>query len=158
MSETATVTIWPPAAARTETNLAMPIAMLLALSGVVLFFPPYWLTGRLVNRLRLDVDERASWKLLLGGAIYGAWLLVLAVAAGFRWGVAGFAAVLPAVPAVGMSGLVIRERWRGAWSDARRFFLVRSRGDLVATLRDQQHGLAERLKALYQKRSMTAGV
>lgn len=138
--------------------LAMPIAMLLALSGLVLFFPPYWLTGRLVHRLRLDVDERSSWKLLLGGAIYGAWLLLLALAAGMSWGVATGAMVLVAAPAVGVGGLVIRERWRGAWSDARRFFLLRSRGDLVAALRDQQQVLAERLKALYQERSMTAGV
>ena len=138
--------------------LAMPAALLLALSGLALFFPPYWLTGQLVHRLRLDVDERSSWKLLLGGGIYGAWLLLLATAAGLSRGLWAFAAVLLAVPAVGLAGLVIRERWHGAWSDARRFFLLRSRGDLVATLRDQQRGLAERLKALYQERPMTAGV
>jgi hypothetical protein len=138
--------------------LAMPMALVLALTGFLLFFLPYWLTGRLVDRLRLDVDERSSWKLLLGGAIYGAWLLLLAVAAGFIWGPSTVAAVLLVVPAVGTAGLVIRERWRGAWSDARRFFLLRSRRDLVATLRDQQRELAERFKALAQERSMPAGV
>jgi hypothetical protein len=111
-----------------------------------------------VNRLHLDVDERSSWKLLLGAAIYGVWLAVLALALGPWWGPTGVATALLGAPTVGMTGLVIRERWRGAWSDARRFFLLRSRRDLVATLREQQRALAERLKALYQERSMTAGV
>ncbi|MBI2615973.1 MAG: 1-acyl-sn-glycerol-3-phosphate acyltransferase [Gemmatimonadetes bacterium] len=138
--------------------LAMPIAIALAVAGFLLFALPYWWTGRVVDRLRLDVDERSSWKLLLGGTIYGAWLLALVVAATVRGGAPAGAVTLVAAPVIGMSGLLVRERWGGAWSDARRFFLLRSRRDLVATLRDQQHALAERLKALYQERSMTAGV
>lgn len=138
--------------------LVMPLALALAVSGFFLFALPYWLTGRAVDRLRLDVDERSSWKLLLGGAIYAVWVSLLATGAGAASGLAAVAAVLLAVPTVGMAGLVIRERWRGAWSDARRFFLLRSRRDLITALRDQQHALAERLKALYQERSMPAGV
>lgn len=138
--------------------LAMPVAVAIAIAGFVLFFPPYWLTGRLVDRLRLDVDQRSSWKLLLGGAVYGAWLLLLAVVAGVVWGMSAVAAVVLGAPAVGMTGLVIRERWRGAWSDARRFFLLRARRDLISSLRHQQRELAERLKTLSQERSMPAGV
>jgi 1-acyl-sn-glycerol-3-phosphate acyltransferase len=134
--------------------LVMPMALLLALAGLLLFLAPYWLTGKLVDRLRLDVDERSTWKLLLGGAVYGAWLLLLAVVAGFSQGPSAVLAVLLVVPVVGMAGLVIRERWRGAWIDARRFFLLRSRQDLVATLRDRQRELAERFKLLYQERSL----
>jgi 1-acyl-sn-glycerol-3-phosphate acyltransferase len=136
--------------------LVMPMALMLALAGFLLFAVPYRLTGRLVDRLRLDVDERSSWKLLLGGAIYGTWLLLLAVVAAIRWGPWAVAAVLIGAPAAGMAGLVIRERWRGAWSDARRFFLLRSRMDLVATLRDHQRDLAQRLKTLYEERSLPA--
>jgi len=134
--------------------LVMPMALLLALAGLLLFLAPYWLTGKLVDRLRLDVDERSTWKLLLGGAVYGAWLLLLAVVAGFSQGPSAVLAVLLVVPVVGMAGLVIRERWRGAWIDARRFFLLRSRQDLVATLRDRQRELAERFKLLYEERSL----
>jgi hypothetical protein len=130
------------------------MALLLALAGLLLFLAPYWLTGKLVDRLRLDVDERSTWKLLLGGAVYGAWLLLLAVVAGFSQGPSAVLAVLLVVPVVGMAGLVIRERWRGAWIDARRFFLLRSRQDLVATLRDRQRELAERFKLLYEERSL----
>jgi len=138
--------------------LAMPLALALALSGFLLFALPYWLTGRAVDRLRLDVDERSSWKLLLGGVIYGAWVLGLVVAATLLAGARTGLLTLVGAPAIGMSGLLVRERGRGAWSDARRFLLLRSRRDLVATLRDQQRELAERLKALYQERSMPAGV
>jgi glycerol-3-phosphate O-acyltransferase/dihydroxyacetone phosphate acyltransferase len=136
--------------------LVMPLALTLAAAGFVLFFPPYWLTGRVVARVRLDPDERSTWKLLLGGACYGLWVLALAgVAALVRGAVAGLA-TLALAPTIGMIGLVIRERWRGAWSEARRFFLLRSRRDLVSALRIRQHALAERLRALYQARAVTA--
>jgi uncharacterized membrane protein len=136
----------------------MPLAVLLGLAGFVLFLPPYRLTGWAVSRLPLDPDERSTWKLMLGAAIYAAWLLLLAVGSGLWWGLAAIPVVLVGVPAVGMSGLLIRERWRGAWSDARKFFLLRSRRDLIATLRAEQRSLAERLKTLYQERAAAAAV
>ena len=136
--------------------LVMPLALSIAAAGFVLFFPPYWLTGRAVARIRLDPDERSTWKLLLGGACYLLWVLLLAGAVALlRGAIAGLAA-LALVPAIGMIGLVIRERWRGAWEDARRFFLLRSRRDLVAALRERQHALAERLKTLYPERAAPA--
>jgi glycerol-3-phosphate O-acyltransferase/dihydroxyacetone phosphate acyltransferase len=138
--------------------LAMPLAVLLGVAGFILFFPPYRLTGLAVDRLHLDPDERSTWKLMLGASIYAAWLLILAAGAWLRWGLPAVPALLVAVPAVGMSGLLIRERWRGAWSDARKFFLIRSRRDLIATLRAEQRALAERLMTLYQERAATAAV
>ncbi len=138
--------------------LVMPLAMLLGVVGFVLFFPPYRLTGFLVDRLHLDPDERSTWKLMLGAGLYGAWLMLLAAGAGLWWGLPAVPAVLLAVPAIGMTGLLIRERWRGAWGDARRFFLVRSRRDLIAALRTEQRGLAERLMTLYQERAAPAAV
>jgi 1-acyl-sn-glycerol-3-phosphate acyltransferase len=138
--------------------LVMPLAVLLGVAGFVLFFPPYRLTGFLVDRLHLEADERSTWKLMLGAATYAAWLLVLAAGAGLRWGPPAVPALLLAAPAVGMAGLLIRERWRGAWSDARKFLLLRSRRDLIATLRAEQRGLAELLKTLYQERAARAAV
>ncbi len=138
--------------------LAMPLAMALALSGFLLFLVPYWVTGRVVDRLRLDRDERSTWKLLLGGAIYLVWVLGLAVPAALTRGVPAGLGALVVVPALGMGGLMIRERWRGAWSDARRFFLLRSRRDLIAALREEQKGLAERLTTLYRERAAPAAV
>jgi hypothetical protein len=138
--------------------LAMPLALLLGVLGFVLFLPPYSLTAFVVDRLRLDPDERSTWKLMLGAAIYAAWLLVLTATAGVVWGAPAAAVAVVGAPVVGMAGLLIRERWRGAWSDARKFFLLRSRRDLFAALRKEQRSLAERLKTLYQERAVPAAV
>ena len=77
--------------------------------------------------------------------------LLLAVLAAVGWGLVAGLALLLALPAVGMLGLAVRERWRGAWSDARRFFLLRSRGALVDALRETQRELGVRLQALYDR-------
>jgi len=45
-------------------------------------------------------------------------------------------------------GLIVRERWRGAWADARRFFRLRSRHGLVTQLRKQRRALGTQLDAL----------
>jgi hypothetical protein len=50
-----------------------------------------------------------------------------------------------------MTGLTVRERWRGSWEDARRFLLLRSRRDLVTTLQAEQADLAARLQRLYDR-------
>jgi hypothetical protein len=134
-------------------HLLFPFAALLAVIGLVLYWIPYRLTGLLVDRLRLEPDVRATWKLLLGTAIYVAWTAGLAVAigarVGFMAGVIGFLTI----PSIGMAGLVVRERWRHAWDDARRFFILRSRHGLVANLRERQRDLAERLETLYKEYS-----
>jgi len=132
-------------------HLLMPLAILLAVAGVVAFWPPYRATGLVVDRVRLKPDEKSTWKLLVGIALYTLWVLLLAVLAALRWGLAGGLALLLGLPAVGMLGLTVRERWHGAWTDARRFFLLRSRGELVETLRQTQHDLGLRLQALYDR-------
>jgi hypothetical protein len=77
-------------------------------------------------------------------------LVVVAALAAITWGPRAGLLALVGVPCVGMVGLVLRDRWRGAWSDARRFFLLRSRRDLVTVLQAEQRDLAERLQALYE--------
>jgi len=130
--------------------LAMPLAAAVAIVGWLLFWAPYRLTGFVVERMRRPADQRSSYKLLVGIAVYAVWVLALAAA-----GAVGFNAwvglgVLFGVPALGMAGLVIRERWRGAWGDVRRFVLLRSRRALVDTLRATQRDLGDRLDSLYQ--------
>jgi hypothetical protein len=50
-----------------------------------------------------------------------------------------------------MAGLIVRERWRGAWEDARRFLLLRTRRPLIAALAGRQRELGERLDALHRR-------
>jgi len=133
--------------------LLAPLALALALAGLVAFYAPYRLTGWIVGRVRLKPDERSTWKLLIGIGVYTLWTVVVAVAAGgvgggMMRGLAVAVAVLLGMPAIGMLGLVVRERWRGAWEDARRFLLLRSRRDLVAQLHAERHALGVRLDAL----------
>jgi len=129
-------------------HLFMPLGIVFAVVGAALFWVPYQLTGIIVNRLRLEEDVRSTWKLLIGIVLYALWLVALVVVAGttFGWGAALLTAV--GVPVVAMIGLLVRERWQSAWADARRFFLLRSRGSLIAKLRSEQKDLAVRLESL----------
>jgi hypothetical protein len=135
--------------------LLAPLAFAVALAGWALFLVPYRLTGWIVNRVRLRVDERSTWKMLVGIGVYALWVAAVAAAAAVGGGPSGWGRVMVAVavlvgmPVIGMVGLVVRERWQGAWQDARRFFLLRSRRSLVAALRDERRQLAHRLQALY---------
>ena len=128
--------------------LLLPLGAVVALVGAVLFWVPYQLTGVIVNRLQLKQDVQSTWKLLVGFVLYFAWLVALVwiLGAAFGWLVA-LASVI-AIPGVAIAGLHVRENWRSTWDDARRFFFLRSRGDLVSKLREEQASLAQRLDAL----------
>jgi len=130
--------------------LAMPLAAAVAIAGWLLFWAPYRLTGFVVERMRRPADQRSSYKLLVGIAVYAVWVLALTAASAVTFNVWAGIGVLIGVPAIGMAGLVIRERWRGAWGDVRRFVLLRSRRALVDTLRATQRDLGVRLDSLYQ--------
>jgi glycerol-3-phosphate O-acyltransferase / dihydroxyacetone phosphate acyltransferase len=128
--------------------LLLPIGIVVALVGAILFWVPYQLTGIIVNRLQLRQDVQSTWKLLIGFVLYLAWLVALVwlIGAAFGWLVALAGVIV--VPGVAIAGLHVRENWRSTWDDARRFFFLRSRGDLVARLREEQTLLAQRLDAL----------
>ena len=123
-------------------------ASLVAIAGFLLFWAPRRMTGWLVDRLGPQAEERSSYNLLGGTLFYAVWIIALAILTGWIAGVWAGLATLVALPAIGLGGLVIRERWRGAWSDARRFFLLRSRRDLAAALRARQADLAARIEAV----------
>ena len=132
-------------------HLALPLAAALGLAGMIAFYPPYRATGFIVDRIRLREDERSTWKLLVGSGVYAAWLALVTalatLAVSWRAGVLALAGL----PAIGMVGLAVRERWRGSWADARRFFLLRWRRSLVASLQHEQAALAGRLASLYDR-------
>lgn len=129
-------------------HLLLPLGFVLAVASAALFWLPYQLTGIIVGRLRLDEDVRSTWKLLVGIVLYGLWLLALVVVAGATFGWLGALLTMVVVPLVAIVGLTVRENWQDAWDDARRFFLLRSRGSLVARLLEEQRQLAQRLDVL----------
>ena len=129
--------------------LVMPLWAALAVAGWLLFAAPYRATGMLVARFPLETDTRSTWKLMLGAVVYAAWVVLLAVTATLAWTPIAGLVTLVAVPLVGMAGLLVRERWRGSWRDARRWLLLRSRRSLVDGLRATQRELGHRLERLH---------
>jgi hypothetical protein len=136
-----------------RSHLLLPLAVALGAAGMAAFYIPYRVTGWIVDRVPLREDERSTWKLLVGIGVYGLWVIGLMAVAAAAWGAWPALMVLLLMPAVGMTGLLVRERWRGSWDDARRFFLLRSRQDLVFTLQAHQSELARRLEMLHQRYS-----
>lgn len=128
----------------------LPLAAVVALAGFLLFVIPFHATRQVAALFRTDEDERSTYKLLSGIVLYTLWVLGLTFAAGIAWGPLGGLATLTGAPLVGMAGLLVRERWRGDWRDARRFLLLRSRRALARQLAERQHGLAARLHALWE--------
>jgi len=130
--------------------LVLPLAAAAAMAGFLLFLVPYWLTDRLAASFHAPHNQVASSKLLVGAAVYSIWVVALAAVAAVRFTPGAALAVLLVAPAVGTAGLRIRERWRGDWQDARRFFFLRSRRDLAVELARRQGLLADRLHRLYE--------
>lgn len=131
--------------------LVLPLWAAVAAVGWLLFIVPYRLTGRVVDRFRLESDTRSTWKLLLGAAIYIVWVVILAIAGGVWRGWWLGLLLLVAIPVVGLTGLLVRERWYGAWADVRRWVLLRSRRRLMDSLRNTQRELGLRLDRLFDE-------
>lgn len=129
--------------------LPLPLEAAVATVGWLLWWPPYRLTGAIVHKIQPPINQISTHKLLAGIVCYALWLLALAIAGAAVFNMWVGLGVLLGAPVVGMVGLVIRERWRGATRDAQRFFLLRSRRVLIDTLRATQRDLGVRLDALY---------
>ncbi len=125
-------------------------ALLIAMAGLVLFWLPNWLTGRIAAAMRPKADQTSTYRLLVGIALYVLWIGSLATAAWWFGGITTGVAALGLVPVVGLVGRRTREKWRGAWKDAKRFFMLRSRPEQIASLQRRQREIAERLAALYE--------
>ncbi len=127
--------------------LALPLWAAVGIVGWILFIIPWWLTGRIVGMFPLETDTRSTWKFLIGAATYTIWVLAIALTVAFRWNPWLGLPALVLVPAIGMLGLLVRERWHGTGSDLRRYLLIRSRRRLLDGLRSTQRYLADQLES-----------
>ncbi len=130
--------------------LVIPPAFVLALAGFLLFVGPRLVAQLVTTILRVPEDRRSTTKFFAGMILYVLWVLLLAGVVGWAAHPLLGAVVAVAVPAIGLLGLWIRERWAGSWEDVRRFFVLRSRRQLIQELAARQRGLAERLKESYE--------
>ena len=129
--------------------LLIPVVAVPAVFGYLLFLIPRWLTRGIAAATRPGPEAIATHRLLSGIPVYALWILGLSAAAGLRSGPGAAVLALVGAPTIGILGTWIRERWRGAWEDARRFLLLRSRRELADQLRVAQTELAGRLRELY---------
>lgn len=130
------------------------LATPLALAGAILFFPPYRVVALVVRFSRTPKDVESTLKLLVGVLVYGAWILALALLCGLWLGPRAGLLAVPALPALGLLALFVRERWADAVSEARRYLALRRRPDISTRLLRQRAELGARLEAL---RSELAG-
>ena len=116
--------------------------------------PAASLTGDLVARRSLPAAASAPVRLDDGSLAHGKKRLsglVQRVLVGlWAWGPWVGLASLVLLPPLGMTGLWIRERWRWAFSDIRRFLILRSRRHVVQDLLAEQRRLGAELEALFE--------
>lgn len=122
----------------------------IALVSHIAFWVPFQVTALLAGKARPALDRQSTYKLLVGTVAYGAWVLAVALAGLWVWGVAVGVALLVLLPPLGTVGLWIRERWRMAFRDVRRFRIMRSRKRLVQKLRSEQERLGVELEVLFE--------
>ena len=125
-----------------------PPAALVACIGFLLYLLPYEVTRLLTRVASPPATQRSTYQILIGALVYTSWIALVALSVGYWFGVGWGVLSCFLLPAIGIMGMGIRERWRGYWGDMRRFFLIRSRADLIRQLRERQRKLAVALDRL----------
>ena len=62
-------------------------AALLAVSGFLFYLVPYQLTALLTHIAGPPVNQRSTYKVLIGALVYFLWLLLVSMAIGFGFGI-----------------------------------------------------------------------
>ena len=117
-----------------------------ALLGMTVFAPPYWITGQ-ISRRAPDLQSRATWQVIGGALIYDVWIVGIAVAAGVWAGTS--AGVLAGVGLVALAfiGMIAIERESRVVRAVRAFLALRQTPlKARAGLRRERAALAEVLE------------
>ena len=96
----------------------------LAAAGLVIFWPPYWATGY-ASQWAPDLQSRATWRLVGGFVMFGAWIAILAVAAGTQLGAKAALAVAAGLVALAYAGLMASGREANVLRTITTFFALR---------------------------------
>jgi hypothetical protein len=119
-----------------------------AVAGVIVFFIPYRLTDWIATRPRIRLERQSTWKLLGGAVLYIGWIALVsglgAAVLGPKWGIAGAVGL----PILALATQFVRDRWRQAHNQARRYLLLRREGRLRERLLEQRAHLARSLEQL----------
>lgn len=123
-------------------------SVVLGLAGYVLFRAPNVATVAVTNAMAPAADRLSTYKVLVGFIMHAIWTILLAVIVGFVANPIVGVAALAGIPLFGVAGLRLRESWRGAGRDLRRFYALKARRVLMTELREEQSRLAEGLEAI----------
>jgi 1-acyl-sn-glycerol-3-phosphate acyltransferase len=130
------------------------IALLLApvaLTGLVLFWIPYQVTGWLARRATRERDVAATAKVFVGAAVYVAWLVLLSAMIWRLGGGLSAALALALLPGLAIGGLFAVDRETAVVDTARAWlFLRRARTQTRARLRHERAELAAVLDQIYE--------
>jgi len=134
------------------TNLfALTVLLPVALAGLIAFFIPYLLAREIPSRMRLHVDEIASYRLLVAMVAFPIWLVLLGIALVEISGLARAAAYLVLLIPCGIYAQRFLRRRREAWADLRVFLTLGFSGPLRRRLEREKASIAadiERLERL----------
>jgi 1-acyl-sn-glycerol-3-phosphate acyltransferase len=120
----------------------IPVCM----AGLIVFFVPYWLTGRLAKATASERAMLATAQLIGGAVVYGVWLALLATA---TWRIGGHTAAAAAavlIPLFAFGALFAIERESAVIDGVRAWWsITRSREDTRERLRRRRSELADLL-------------
>ncbi len=128
----------------------------LAVLGLAINYPPYWVVGRLARRLGTSPDLPATYKIFGALVFYPLIWLAWSLAAGLAWGLWVGLAVLALGPASGLFALRFYERHQYFQGHARAYLILRSGRpgiEELRRLRGEVLRAVERLAEVYRETS-----
>ena len=127
----------------------------IAAAGYVVFFVPYQITDWIATRPHIRLERQSTWKLLGGAVLYMGWIALLSLAVGIAFGPKWAIASAFCLPILAVSTQIVRDRWHQARVQARRYLLLRRKGQVRERLLEQRGRLARSLEELRQSARST---
>lgn len=137
----------------TVARVPLVVVLPVSLIGAVAFWLPKLITTRVAGNMAAaeGEDVLVTYRVLLGGVVFPAWFLLVALAlypfVGLGWALLS----LVIQPLWAFAALAVGERRQHAWEAARRFFLRHVERPRLEVLRERQRALADRLDRLYTR-------
>lgn len=119
-----------------------------AAAGIAVFLVPYRITDWIATRPQIRLERQSTWKLLGGAVLYVTWIVLLSVLAAVAFGPKWAIASAVGLPILAVATQFVRDRWRQARVQARRYMLLRKKGRIRERLLEQRARLARSLEQL----------